>query len=89
MRVETTSSQYRIPVELASHRKIRTRNKLYYRFAHWPIWIWVFFIAPGPLTFDLFERGFDLRMAGWLGIVLVGTGIAGLRGLLPGVEPAP
>ena len=25
----------------------------------------------------------------WLGVVLVGTGIAGLRGRLPGVEPAP
>lgn len=85
----TPQPQCRIPVELASHRKIRARNKLSYRFAHWPIWIWVFFIAPGPLTFDLFERGFDLRMAAWLGIVLVGTGIAGLRGRLPGVEPAP
>ena len=28
-------------------------------------------------------------MAIWLGLVLVGTGIAGLRGKLPGVEPAP
>ena len=49
----------------------------------------MFFIAPGPLTFDLFERGFDARMALWLGAVLVGTGIAGLRGALPGVEPRP
>ena len=78
-----------IPVELASDRKIRARNKLYYRFNHWPIWIFVFFIAPGPLTFDLFERGFDARMAAWLGTVLAATGIAGLRGRLPGVEPAP
>ncbi len=78
-----------IPVEYAEHRKIRTRNKRYYRFLHWPIWIFVFFIAPGPLTFDLFERGFDARMALWLGAVLLGTGIAGLRGRLPGVEPAP
>jgi hypothetical protein len=78
-----------IPVEYASQRKIRERNKLYYRFNHWPIWIFVFFIAPGPLTFDLFERGFDARMAFWLGAVLVGTGIAGLRGRLPGVEPKP
>ena len=59
-----------IPVEYASERKIRERNKLYYRFNHWPIWIFVFFIAPGPLTFDLFERGFDARMALWLGAVL-------------------
>jgi hypothetical protein len=78
-----------IPVEYASERKIRTRNKLYYRFNHWPIWISVFFIAPGPLTFDLFERGFDRRMAAWLGLVVLATGIAGLRGRLPGVEPAP
>jgi len=76
-------------VELASDRRIRERNKVSYRLAHWPIWIFVFFIAPGPLTFDLFERGFDSRMALWLGLVLVGTGIAGLRGRLPGVEPAP
>jgi hypothetical protein len=76
-------------VELATDRPIRARNKISYRLAHWPIWIWVFFIAPGPLTFELFERGFDSRMALWLGIVLTGTGIAGLRGRLPGVEPAP
>ena len=49
----------------------------------------MFFLAPGPLIFDLFERGFDLRMAAWLGVVLLGTGIAGWRGRLPGVEPAP
>ena len=78
-----------VRVELASDRRFRARNKVSYRLAHWPIWIFVFFIAPGPLTFDLFERGFDLRMAAWLTLVLVGTGIAGLRGRLPGVEPAP
>ena len=82
-------TEYSIPVELASERKIRDRNKLHYRFNHWPMWVFVFFIAPGPLTFDLFERGFDSRMMLWLGAVLLGTGIAGLRGRLPGVEPAP
>ena len=76
-------------VEYASERKLRERNKLYYRVLHWPIWIFVFFIAPGPLTFDLFERGFDTRMAAWLGVVLAGTGVAGLLGQLPGVEPRP
>ena len=76
-------------IERDSDRKIRYRNKLYYRFNHWPIWILVFFIAPGPLTFDLFERGFDTRMIVWLGVVLVATGIAGLRGRLPGCEAAP
>ena len=67
MRKELKTSVSSIPVEYASERKIRTRNKLYYRFNHWPIWIFVFFIAPGPLTFDLFERGFDGRMVLWLG----------------------
>src|SRR4026208_124244 len=75
--------------ELDTERKIRTRNKLHYRFNHWPIWIFVFFIAPGPLTFDLFERGFDARLLTWLGVVLLGTGIAGLVSKLPGCEPAP
>src|SRR4030095_10151487 len=73
----------------ATRRPIRERNKLYYRVLHWPIWIFVFFIAPGPLTFDLFERGFDSRMALWLTLVIAGTGMAALRGRLPGVEPRP
>ena len=76
-------------IEFDTDRQIRQRNKLYYRFNHWPIWIFVFFIAPGPLTFDLFERGFDARLLAWLGAVLVGTGIAGVRGRLPGCEPRP
>ncbi len=73
----------------AGAARFRTYNKPWYRVAHWPIWIFVFFIAPGPLTFDLLERGFDVRMAAWLGTVLLGTGIAGWRGRLPGVEPKP
>jgi hypothetical protein len=85
----TTIETDAIFIERDTERKIRHRNKLYYRFNHWPIWIFVFFIAPGPLTFDLFARGFDTRMAMWLGVVLVGTGLAGLRGRLPGCEPAP
>jgi hypothetical protein len=67
----------------------RHRNKVIYRLAHWPIWIFVFSLAPGPLIFDLFDRGFDPRIASWIGIVLLCTGIAGLRGRLPGVEPRP
>jgi hypothetical protein len=78
-----------VKVELASARKLRDRNKTSYRLAHWPIWIWVFFLAPGPLTFHLFAYGFNGWMAAWLGAVLIGTGIAGLRGKLPGVEPRP
>ena len=78
-----------IRVEFASERKLRVRNKLHYRVNHWPIWITVFFLAPGPWTFDLFEKGLSGRQAWWLLAVLAGTGIAGLRGRLPGVEPAP
>ena len=76
-------------IELASDRPIRERNKISYRINHWPIWIFVFFIAPGPMTFALFERGFSGRMLLWLGAVMLGTGIAGLFGKLPGVEPKP
>src|SRR3954463_10940087 len=71
-------------IELASDRTIRERNKVSYRFAHWPIWIFVFFIAPGPLTFDLFAHGFDSRMALWLGALLSGYRVAGVLGELAG-----
>jgi hypothetical protein len=76
-------------IELDTERKIRARNKLHYRVNHWPIWIFVFLIAPGPLTFSLFEGGFDSRTLTWLAVVLVGTGIAGLFGQLPGCEARP
>jgi len=75
--------------EYAGERRVRERNKKMYRLAHWPIWIWVFFLAPGPLTFDLFEHGPSVRNMVWLLVVMVGTGIAGLFGQLPGVEPGP
>jgi hypothetical protein len=81
--------QYSGKVEYAGERKIRLKNKPHYRLAHWPIWIWVFFLSPGPLTFGLFAHGFNIWNATWLAIVLIGTGIAGLYGQLPGVEPAP
>jgi len=68
---------------------MRTRNTRVYRLAHWPIWIWVFFLAPGPLTFSLFAHGFSVGNSLWLGLVLAGTGAAALRGRLPGSEPAP
>jgi hypothetical protein len=57
--------------------------------AHWPIWNWVFFLVPGPLTFTLFAHGFGRGNLAWLMAVLAGTGAAGLRGRLPGVEPRP
>ena len=78
-----------VKLEYASQRKLRDRNKFTYRLAHWPIWIWVFFISPGPSTFELFAHGFDERRAVWLALVLIGTGLAALCGRLPGVEPAP
>ena len=78
-----------VRVEFAHERKIRERNKVLYRIAHWPIWIWVFFLTPGPLTFELFAHGGSSRNLLWLAVVLIATGIAGLFGQLPGVEPRP
>ena len=81
--------RYSGKMEYAETRKMRERNTRLYRLAHWPIWIWVFFLAPGPLTFTLFAHGFGRGNLAWLAAVLVGTGIAGFRGQLPGVEPRP
>ena len=81
--------RYRGKIEYAQTRKMRERNTPLYRLAHWPIWIWVFFLAPGPLTFTLFAHGLGRGNLIWLAAVLAGTGIAGLRGQLPGVEPRP
>jgi len=80
---------YRGKLEFADERKLRERNTPLYRLAHWPIWIWVFFLAPGPLTFSLFDRGLRRGNLLWLSVVLGGTGTAGLLGELPGVEPRP
>lgn len=87
--MQTTVTTDALYIELDTERRIRHRNKTYYRVLHWPIWIFTFFIAPGPLTFDLFAQGFDARMLAWLLLVIVCSGIAGLRGRLPGCEPAP
>lgn len=81
--------RYSGKVDYAQTRKMRERNTPLYRLAHWPIWIWVFFLAPGPLTFTLFAHGFGRGNLAWLVAVLAGTGIAGMRGQLPGVEPRP
>jgi hypothetical protein len=78
-----------VRVEYAHQRRMRTRNTARYRAAHWPIWIWVFFLAPGPLTFNLFDRGGTRWNWIWLAVVLAGTGVALLFGQLPGAEPAP
>ncbi len=79
--------QYRGKVEYAEQRKMRERNTRIYRLCHWPIWIWVFFLAPGPLTFSLFARGFHRDNFAWLAAVLIGTAIAGLRGSFPAPNP--
>ena len=76
-------------LEYAGERKIRERNTNLYRLAHWPIWIWVFFLAPGSLTFRLFDRGFHWFNWAWLAAVLVATGIAALNAQLPGCEHRP
>lgn len=76
-------------IEYASERKLRERNTARYRAAHWPIWIFVFFLAPGPLVFDLFAGRGNRWNVLWLVAVLAGTGIAALRGRLPGAEPGP
>jgi hypothetical protein len=80
---------YTVKVEYAHQRRMRLRNTRAYRAAHWPIWIWVFFLAPGPLTFDLFARGGSVSNMIWLGAVIILTGIAAFYGKLPGAEPAP
>ena len=69
--------RYSGKIEYAQERKIRERNTRLYRVLHLPIWIWVFFLAPGPLTFSLFAHGFTLVNGAWLGAVLIGTAIAG------------
>jgi hypothetical protein len=81
--------RYSGKLEYAHQRKIRERNTNRYRLAHWPIWIFVFFLAPGPLTFSLFAHGFSWGNLGWLAVVLIGTGWAGLRAQLPGCELRP
>lgn len=81
--------RYEGRIEYAHQRRIRERNKVSYRLAHWPIWIWVFGLAPGPLTFRVFAGSAGWANLAWLGFVLAGTGAVGLRGQLPGVEPRP
>ncbi len=80
---------YTIKVEYAELRKMRQSNTRRYRLAHWPIWIWVFFLAPGPLTFSLFAHGGGKANLLWLFLVMACTGAAGFFGQLPGVEPRP
>jgi hypothetical protein len=78
-----------LKVEYAHQRKMRERNKRSYRIAHMPIWIWVFFLIPGPLTFDLFAHGPARRNGVWLFFVLCAVALAAHFGQLPGCEPRP
>ncbi len=67
----------------------REKNKGYYRILHLPIWIWVFFILPGNLTYALYVNGPDWRHWIWLAAVLAVCAWRGWLGRLPGVEPRP
>ncbi len=67
----------------------RERNKSYYRVLHVPIWVWVFFVLPGHLTYALYLHGPDRRHAVWLACVVAVCAWRGLAGRLPGVEPRP
>jgi hypothetical protein len=67
----------------------RERNKKYYRVLHLPIWLWVFFILPGHLTYSLYLHGPDRRHGWWLLMVLAVCIWRGFKGRLPGVEPKP
>ena len=86
---ETVPMGYSGKIEYAEQRKIRERNTTIYRMCHLPIWIWVYFLVPGPLTFSLFERGFSTGNTIWLLLVLIGVAIAGYYAQLPGVEHRP
>ncbi|MBI4471686.1 MAG: hypothetical protein HY646_03395 [Acidobacteria bacterium] len=63
--------------------------KTYSRVLHVPIWIWVFFILPGHLTFDLFARGPDRRHWIWLSVVAAVVTWRGILARLPGAEAGP
>jgi hypothetical protein len=67
----------------------RERNKGYYRVLHVPIWLWVFFILPGHLTYALFTTGPNRWHALWLAVVLLVCAWRGFAGRLPGVEERP
>jgi len=67
----------------------RERNKAYYRALHVPLWVWVFFILPGNLTYALYAKGPDARHLWWLAAVVVVCAWRGYVGRLPGCEFQP
>jgi hypothetical protein len=80
-----SSIQVVAPVKIVE----RTRNRIYYRVLHVPIWIFVFFVLPGHLTLALYSHGPDARHAWWLAAVALVCAWRGFVGRLPGVEPQP
>lgn len=73
----------------ATRNAVRSQNSTLYRLAHWPIWIAVFFIQPGPWIVRLLADGLGLEQIIWLVLVTIFTGLAGLFGKLPGAERFP
>jgi hypothetical protein len=67
----------------------RERNKTYYRALHVPLWVWVFFILPGHLTYALYTKGPDARHLYWLVAVLFVCAWRAHVGRLPGCEFQP
>lgn len=67
----------------------RERNKNYYRVLHVPIWIWVFWVLPGHLTYTLYKYGPDRRHWYWLAVVVVVCAWRSYVGRLPGCETQP
>lgn len=67
----------------------RERNETYYRVLHLPVWLWVFWILPGHLTYALFAHGPDRRHWLWLAVITVVLAWRGWLGRLPGVERQP
>jgi len=67
----------------------RERNKTYYRALHVPLWVWVFFILPGNLTYALYSTGPDVRHLWWFIAVVIVCAWRGHVGRLPGCEFQP
>jgi len=67
----------------------RERNKTYYRVLHVPLWVWVFFILPGHLTYALYTKGPDARHLWWLAAVAAVSAWRAYVGRLPGCEFQP
>ena len=67
----------------------RERNKGYYRVLHIPIWVWVFFVLPGSLTYRLYLHGPNRWHWIWLAVVVAVCAWRGAAGRLPGTEHRP